>query len=97
MPPRWEIAHFLNKVTGWCWVTLVGWAIDGDREDLQRARYDGRRCRVEADGCWCGKFQPPQSACPLRICNGSGYLPITDEGRSYDQECVCAPGRETRR
>lgn len=33
----------------------------------------------------------PDTYCPLGLCDGVGYFPVADEGRTYQQECICAP------
>lgn len=55
---RWWIAHRLDR-PGWCWASLVGWALYGSwSRPLRECRIDWM-CRedLEANGhCYCGKL-----------------------------------------
>lgn len=59
---RWDVAHWLNKLPGTCWASLVSWAL-GNRRLLDLRNGDDVRvdslCRRDAQmcgSCYCGQI-----------------------------------------
>jgi hypothetical protein len=58
---RWRVAHWLDKLPGFCWADLVTWALGwhGIRQTRVSAACDADLARNGV--CYCGKRRFPQN------------------------------------
>lgn len=78
---RWRVAELMNQLPGQCWADLVTWAMESNRDAIERAdgwrgalpNQSNRLCGPPSESCvcYCGKVRDAETNARMRA-SGAG-------------------------